>query len=387
MITKSWQDYSYNNEDIKILVAEDDNFQRIRLFGTLCDLCGYDIVMVENGQKAIQILQEKPNYFNLILIDVSMPEVSGIDLLKFIRQNYKSLPVIMMSADGDKNLIAECLSLGAQNYIVKPVVLESAMGLRNWINPKNIQNVVDPNQENIQNYTKLKKLGEGAMGQVWLVERNRDKKHFAMKIIRLDILSEQQIKQVETESVLLQVLDSPVITKYETQFKDKKQFFIIMEVVDGFDLSTYIKECKEKKTRISSELLMDIFICLIIGIYQIHQKLIIHRDIKPGNIFISNDKKIIKMGDFGIACQLENKLEDSQSMYRNTLIGSPYYVCPEAIKLKKYGQKTDMWSLGVTMYELICLEVPFKSQKQYPNYDDVFEAILNNTYARNTISY
>ncbi len=99
---------------------------------------------------------------------------------------------------------------------------------------------------------------------------------------------------------------------------------------------------------------MDIFVQLALAIKHVHDRKIIHRDIKTENIFLSSHKRIVKLGDFGIAKVLENTLQQAR-----TSIGTPYYLSPEICQGKLYNFKSDMWSLGVVLYELCALRCPF----------------------------
>ena len=129
-----------------------------------------------------------------------------------------------------------------------------------------------------------------------------------------------------------------------------------MEYCDNGDLYNYLKEKKEKNMPLKEDLIWKIFIKITLGLAIIHKMKILHRDLKTMNIFLSKDMEI-KIGDLGVAKEL------NQASFANTLIGTPYYLSPEICEDKPYNQKSDIWALGVILYEMITLSNPFSSTK------------------------
>ena len=122
-----------------------------------------------------------------------------------------------------------------------------------------------------------------------------------------------------------------------------------MEYCDSLDLRTFIDKHKKDNTLFEPNILYSIVLNLCLGIKEIHNKNIIHRNLKPENIFINKDNKI-KIGNFGFSKQLK-KVD-----YAKTLIGINPYMAPEIINGKDYTQKVDIWSLGTIIYELCTLK-------------------------------
>ena len=113
------------------------------------------------------------------------------------------------------------------------------------------------------------------------------------------------------------------------------------------DLKEYINE----NDLVSNKLYKNIVKSIVNALYTIHQKGVIHRDIKPNNIFINENNNIIKLGDFGCSIYIKDNKSDP--------IGTIFYTAPEIIKNLKYDEKCDLWSLGVTSYELHTGELPY----------------------------
>jgi NIMA (never in mitosis gene a)-related kinase len=119
-----------------------------------------------------------------------------------------------------------------------------------------------------------------------------------------------------------------------------------MEYADGGDLSDKVKSVKNKGEYLSEDQILDYFTQMCLAIKHIHDRKIIHRDLKAQNIFLE-ENGTIKLGDFGIAKVLEQTVGQAQ-----TQVGTPYYISPEIIKGKGYSFATDVWSLGVILYEM-----------------------------------
>tara|TARA_B110000285_G_C15118781_1_gene615792 strand:+ start:145 stop:492 length:348 start_codon:yes stop_codon:yes gene_type:complete len=107
-----------------VLVAEDENFQRLALMDIL-GMCEYETVLAENGLQAMEQLNNEINDFDLVLLDLYMPEMDGFEVLSLMKEDPRlsQIPVVVMSSDESNDIIANCLRMGAANYLVKPVRL------------------------------------------------------------------------------------------------------------------------------------------------------------------------------------------------------------------------------------------------------------------------
>jgi len=137
------------NAQIQILVAEDDNFQRLALIDVL-ELCNYNVVAVENGRLAKEELMKEEANYDLVLLDLMMPEMDGLELLTFMKENekLKDIPVIMMSADGEMESVSACLTNGAKDYLIKPIRIQNVKGLAAHVNSNASKNKAGSDQKN-----------------------------------------------------------------------------------------------------------------------------------------------------------------------------------------------------------------------------------------------
>jgi len=216
------------------------------------------------------------------------------------------------------------------------------------------------NKNQKETYTVIKFLGNGGFGEAYLINSNITRKNYVMKSINFDLLDDENKKYTINEAILLKKIDHPNIIKFKEVFEVKKpflQFNIIMEYAEKGDLNKYLQINKENKKYFSEDLLLDWLCQITTALKYLHYKKIIHRDIKPANIFMNNFGQI-KLGDFGISKNLKTL------GLASTFIGSTYYLAPEIIDDENYSFEADIWALGVTFYEFMNLQKPFRAK--YP---------------------
>ena len=211
-----------------------------------------------------------------------------------------------------------------------------------------------------EKYSLIKPIGSGASGEVFLVQSTTTSQKYALKKIKLLSNNPHLIEQYKPEiKALNRINNVHVIRMKETFISTKPNAYlnIITEYVDGCDLSQEISTQKKTKKQFSQSQLTDWIIQISLGLDAIHSVRVIHRDIKPSNIFLTKDK-IAKVGDFGIAKCINVTFEKTLTLG----IGTPYYIAPEMCsdeEGKGYTFKVDMWSFGVSLYEMITFNKPF----------------------------
>lgn len=203
----------------------------------------------------------------------------------------------------------------------------------------------------MQKYEIGRELGTGSYGKVVLAKNKRNGEQVAMKQIQMANLPQVAREKTLQEVQLLRSLDHPNIVRLKDSFQDKNVLYIIMEYVDGGDLAQKIKNRGTKP--FAEEEILHIFMQLTVALDYIHEKKIVHRDIKPQNVFLTS-VGVVKLGDFGVA----RALEDTQDLCQ-TVIGTPYYLSPEVWNNAPYNSMTDIWSLGCILYEMCALKRPF----------------------------
>ena len=205
----------------------------------------------------------------------------------------------------------------------------------------------------ISHYKILEKLGEGGMGEVFLAEDTKLDRKVALKFLPEEYTKDQQAKErFEREAKAAAALNHPnIVTIYDIN-EHEDQTYIAMEYVDGQTLKEQITNRKLPITEI-----MDIFTQICQGLSKAHETGIIHRDIKPQNIIIDKESRV-KILDFGLA-----KLKGvSQLTRESSTLGTVAYMSPEQAMGIEVDHRTDIWSLGVVLYEMLSGELPFKGE-------------------------
>jgi NIMA (never in mitosis gene a)-related kinase len=172
-------------------------------------------------------------------------------------------------------------------------------------------------------------------------------------MIDISRASKQESEDALKESQVLSSLKHPYVVRYRESFHEAGFLCIVMDYCEGGDLNQKIKRTRQAGSRLPEDQVMLWFTQAILALKYIHDKHILHRDLKSGNFFISKAGNM-KLGDFGIARVLECTAACAQ-----TQIGTPYYLSPEICQGKPYAWGSDIWSMGCILYEMCALKVPF----------------------------
>ena len=201
-------------------------------------------------------------------------------------------------------------------------------------------------------YEIIRTIGEGGMANVYLAHDVILNRMVAVKILRGDLADDEKfVRRFQREAIAASSLSHPNIVEMYDVGEDDGKYFIVMEYVDGKTLKSLIK----KRGALTLPEVVDIMLQLTSAITHAHESYIIHRDIKPQNVMILEDGRV-KITDFGIAMAL-NSNEITQT---NSVMGSVYYMPPEQANGNGSTTKSDIYSLGILMYELVTGKVPFK---------------------------
>ncbi|XP_057195723.1 serine/threonine-protein kinase Nek11 [Triplophysa rosa] len=207
-------------------------------------------------------------------------------------------------------------------------------------------------------YIIKQRLGRGSFGTVYLVEDTKAKEIDKLKVLKeipVGDLKPNETVQATQEAQLLSQLNHPAILKFYTSFLERDVFCIITEYCEDRDLDCKLEELKNTGRTLSEPQVCEWFSQMLLGVHYIHQRRILHRDLKTKNIFLRNN--IVKIGDFGVSCLLVGSCD-----LATTFTGTPYYMSPEALSHKGYDSKSDIWSLGCILYEMCCLAHAFDGQ-------------------------
>jgi serine/threonine protein kinase len=216
----------------------------------------------------------------------------------------------------------------------------------------------------IGRYKLLEMSGEGGFGSVYVAEQQEPvRRRVALKVIKLGMDTKQVVARFEAERQALAMMDHPNIAKvFDAGATETGRPYFVMELVRGVRITEY---CDENKLTTRQRLKLFVQVCR--AIEHAHQKGIIHRDIKPSNILVSmhDGAEVIKVIDFGIAKATSGNLTDKTVFTQgDQFVGTPAYMSPEQAEMSgmDIDTRSDIYSLGVLLYELLTSETPFESK-------------------------
>ncbi|KAM6401325.1 serine/threonine-protein kinase Nek1 isoform 9-T9 [Pluvialis apricaria] len=202
-------------------------------------------------------------------------------------------------------------------------------------------------------YIKVRKIGEGSFGKAILVKAKENGQQYVIKEINISKMSNKEREESRREVAVLANVKHPNIVLYRESFEENGCLYIVMDYCEGGDLFKKINA--QKGILFSEDQILDWFVQICLALKHIHDRKILHRDIKSQNIFLTKDGTI-QLGDFGIARVLNSTAELAR-----TCIGTPYYLSPEICQNKPYNNKSDIWALGCVLYEMCTLKHAFEA--------------------------
>ena len=201
-------------------------------------------------------------------------------------------------------------------------------------------------------YQIIKTIGEGGMANVYLAYDTILDRNVAVKVLRGDLATDEKfVRRFQREALSASSLSHPNIVEVYDVGEDNGSYYIVMEYIDG----KHLKQLLKKRGSLTLTEVVDIMLQVTDGRSAAHDSYIIHRDIKPQNIMIL-ENGLIKITDFGIAMALNS----TQLTQTNSVMGSVHYLPPEQASGKGATIQSDVYSMGILMYELLTGTLPFK---------------------------
>ena len=218
----------------------------------------------------------------------------------------------------------------------------------------------------------ISKLGEGAYSTVFKVKRSVDGKTYALKKVKILNLSDKEKENALNEVRILASVKSNYVVSYKEAFFDEKDrtLCIVMEFADNGDLYQKIVEHKKKAMFFEESEIWKVFIQLVKGLKALHDLKILHRDLKSANVFLYSNGDA-KIGDLNVSKVTRTGIGHTQT-------GTPYYASPEVWQDNPYNNKSDIWSLGCVLYEMITLKPPFRAQDM----EGLYKRVLRGQYSK-----
>jgi len=218
-----------------------------------------------------------------------------------------------------------------------------------------------PSPERIGPFKILDEIGRGGMGVVYLAERDKPRQRVALKVIKLGMDTKAVLARFEAEQEALALMEHPGVARmYQAGATPEGQPYFAMEYVQGLPITKY---CDEHRLNTTKRLKLFIDVCH--AVQHAHQKGIIHRDLKPSNVLVTekDDKPLPKVIDFGVAkSTVQRMTEQTLFTQDGQFVGTPEYMSPEQAgeDTRDIDMRTDVYSLGVLLYELLTGAMPFE---------------------------
>ena len=344
----------------KILIV-DDNSYNLEVLSRRLERKGFKTTCVNNGKEALDCINQEK--YDLVLLDIMMPGMSGTEVLKETRKTWSktALPIIMVTAKGESEDVVEALSMGANDYVMKPIDFPVALArIQAQISQKQEVSNISKTQvtwsleegEKFGQYEIKEKIGQGGMGAVYKVYDPSLDRIVALKVILPGHeLSPAQVERFNREARAIARIKHPnIIGVY--QIGEEPYYYFTMDLIEGENLSQLLQN--GELTPVESA---DICRKIASALGAAHDKGIVHRDLKPSNIMLDADRNPHLM-DFGLA-KLES--EEEQLTRTGDILGTPEYMAPEQVdpSAGEIDGRSDVYSLGAILYEMLTQKPPF----------------------------
>lgn len=341
---------------------------------------GYTVRTAEDGRRALEEIRRQPP--GLVLTEAVLPGIDGFALLDAAKREGRSIPFLFLSSRADPLSVNKGLLLGAVDFIAKPVnfevlltklekVLAQAVDLTGVSARLSLSDVTmggateyPPVQYNelLPGTTILGRfhieadLGEGGMGKVFKARDERLEEQVVIKVMKPGF-SDDVLRRFKREIRLARKITHPGVVRIFDFWEADPLKFVTMEFLEGTDLRAEIKRRGAFPVpvalRVGSEILEALAAAHDVGV--------VHRDMKPHNVVMLPSGKV-KVLDFGIAQGLEPNTPDAATVAGGAILGTPEYMSPEQLMAEKLDPRTDLYSVGVMLYELLTGDLPFTSE-------------------------
>jgi serine/threonine protein kinase/CheY-like chemotaxis protein len=359
-------------EASQLLVVDDNEVNRDMLSRRLSRK-GYQVKTASNGHEALKMVEN--GAFDLILLDIMMPGLNGIEVLKILRQKYSTaeLPIIMATAKDRSEDVVEALELGANDYVTKPIDFPVVLArvtahLRQKVAaaPKKEQSPtpqeIGPGVTLAEKYLLEDKLGTGSFGTVYRGKHLSLQQAVAIKVLQTSLApASEALARFRREGIsACRVRHPNAVSVLDFGITATGVAYLVMELLEGRSLAEELKEKGTLNPQRCATILAPI--CDVLA--EVHAQGMVHRDIKPANIFIHRGHagEIVKVLDFGIAKLVGDVTGEEHLTVEGSILGTPTYMAPERFSNENYDGRADVYSLGVLLYRMLGGRTPFQSK-------------------------
>jgi len=332
-----------------ILVVDDDP-DALEYLETILSSSGHHVATAGSGAGALEILERSP--VDMVITDLQMPKMDGRALLSAIKHTSADCPVLLVSASGSIPIALELVKAGAEGFLEKPVKPDALISEVDGILAKSRRRTESGHR--LGRFTLVRQLGAGGMGAVWEAIDPKLDRRVALKLLHpqpgLPPTKRGEISaRFSNEAhIAAGLTHANIAAVHDFGESEDGALYMVMELIRGTSLSAMLSDGGPMHAGILMPLVRQVAEALAYA----HHAGVIHRDIKPANVMVSDG--VVKLVDFGVA-----KVPDQELTADNMVMGSPSYVSPEAAYADKLDYRSDQFSLGTLIVEMLTGDRPF----------------------------
>jgi CheY-like chemotaxis protein len=382
----------------RVLIV-DDTPANLALLAEMLMHRGYDVSVATNGSRALALVNAAPP--DLVMLDVAMPDMDGYEVCRRLQARSSSarIPVIFLSAHDEAADKVAAFHAGGRDYVTKPFHVEEVMArvetqltiarLANELTRRNDE-LARRNEELLASqrrtdlvfaafsdllpgkvldgkYLLEEKIGAGGFGTVFRARHSALQRAVAVKVFRPAPGNDTQVglERFRTEGAKACRVEHPnVVAVLDSGTSEGGIAYLVMELLDGRSLADELAACGS----------MSVARCIEIAVPVCHalaeaaSRQMVHRDIKPSNVFLHRGREgeVVKLVDFGIAKLFgEPEMPEHDLTITGAIIGSPMYMSPERLLGDAYDDRSDVYSVGVMLYQMLSGRLPFEQKSGY----------------------
>ena len=360
-----------------LLVVDDDESNRDMLARRLTAK-GYRALVAASGEEALEMVDRES--VHLVLLDIMMPGLDGLEVLRTLRKSHTlaELPVVMVTAKSDSADVVAALEGGANDFITKPIDFPVALArIQAHLRVREASRVarpappppakerqrgeVGPGTVLAGKYRLDSCIGKGNFGTVYKGHHLGLDLDIALKVLQGRMAGgADALARFQREGISACRVKHPNAVSVTDFGVDRKVAFLVMELLSGHSLHEEL--ARSGRLSVARALEVVLPICSVLSVS--HEAGIIHRDIKPANVFLHRapQGEVVKVLDFGIAKLVGHPVRTVAGV----ILGTPIYMAPERFESGKYDGRSDVYSLGTMLYQMLSGRVPYTPERDDP---------------------
>ncbi|MEM6795729.1 MAG: protein kinase [Acidobacteriota bacterium] len=361
------------------LLVVDDNEENRDMLSRRLERRGYRVLRAEDGEAALATVASES--VDLILLDVMMPGIDGLEVLQRVRQEHSSaeLPVIMATARDQSEDVVKALDLGANDYVTKPIDFAVVQArVQKELRTKVARRDSDSGSGEARRsgdlgagsllagrYRLDEVVGKGNFGVVYKGHHLELDMPVAIKLLHAQVAGAEALQRFRSEGrSSVRIRHPNAVTVYDFGVTDEGVAFLIMELLEGESLTASFKRAGKLDPVRVNVILQPV--CEVLQ--DAHDQGIVHRDVKPENVYLQNTSQgeVVKVLDFGIAKLVGEHVARENLTAEGFVLGTPAYMAPERLRNHVYDGQSDVYSLGIMLFQLLAGRLPFLPDKSDP---------------------